>query len=127
MTRIQYSKIVKFLTATTLILALTACGGSSGSNPLVPPPPPPPPPPPASVPQNVQVVSGDNNTDEIENTISWTLDPAATDYTVYWDNVAGVTANSSVVVPTVAGTRYVTHSGVAVTEGNSYYYRVQAE
>jgi photosystem II stability/assembly factor-like uncharacterized protein len=105
----------------SFVLVLTACGGSSGSNPVVPPPPQP-----AAMPENVQVVSGDNNSDDIENTISWTLDPAATDSTVYWDNVAGVTANSSVVVPTVQGTRHVVHSGVDVTEGNSYYYRVQA-
>lgn len=120
----QYAKFLSLVGVMNLTLILTACGGSSGSNPIVPPPPPPPPA--ASAPQDVQVVSGDSIGDEIENTISWTLDPTATDYIVYWNNVAGVTENSSIVVPTVEGTRYVTHSGVDVTEGNSYYYRVQA-
>jgi len=120
---IQYAKFLSLVVVINLTLILTACSSSSSSNPPVVNPPPPP----ASAPLNVQVVSGDDNSNEIENTISWTLDPAATDYTVYWDNVAGVTENSSVVVPTVQGTRYVTHSGVDVTEGNSNYYRVQAD
>ncbi len=47
-------------------------------------------------------------------------------YTLYWDNAPGVTENSSVVVPAAEGSRYITHSGVDVLAGNSYYYRVQA-
>ena len=118
---IQNAKFLSLVVFVNLTLILTACSDSSSSNPPVINPPP------ASAPLNVQVVSGDDNSNDVENTISWTLDPAATDYTVYWDNVPGVTENSSVVVPTVQGTRYVTHSGVDVTEGNSYYYRVQAD
>jgi hypothetical protein len=108
-----------------LALALSACGGSSSSGTPVNPPVIPPPVV-TDPPQDVQVVSGDGNGSEIENTISWTLDPDVTGYTVFWDNAAGVTESSSVVVPAAQGTRYVTHSGVDVVAGNAYYYRVQA-
>lgn len=112
--------LAKF-SAFSLILTLAACGGSSNSSlPATIPPNPP------AAPLNVQVVSGDGNDSEIENTISWTLDPAATGYTVYWDNAPGVTVNSSQLVPRAQGLRYVTHSGVDVIAGNAYYYRVQA-
>ena len=108
---------------------LAACGSSSGSfsQPVEPPIEPPinPPAVPGN-PQNVQVVAGDGDSSEVQNTISWTLDPDVTEYTVYWDNAPGVTENSSIVVPTAAGTRYVVHSGVDVLAGNSYYYRVKA-
>ena len=115
------TKFPAFFTTFGLALFLTACGGSSSSNPpaLAPPAPP-------AAPQNVQVVSGDGDSTEVENTISWTFDPAALSYTVYWDNVAGVTENSSEVVPAAQGLRYVSHSGPDVIEGNTYYYRVQA-
>ena len=128
MTRKNQSELVRLFAATSFSLMLAACGGSSSSgfNPPVPPPPVPPPPNPPAAPQNVQVVSGDGDSSEIENTISWTLDPAATNYTVYWDNVPGVTAASSQLVPAAQGLRYVTHSGVDVVAGNAYYYRVQA-
>ncbi len=119
----EYINISMYFAAFSLVLMLAACGSSSNSiSPVVVPPVNP-----ADAPLNVQVVSGDGNGSEIENTISWTEDPAATGYTVYWDNVPGVTENSSVVVPTVAGSRYVTHSGVDVLAGNAYYYRVQAD
>jgi photosystem II stability/assembly factor-like uncharacterized protein len=121
MTRKNQSKLTLLVAATSFSLLLAACGGSSGSSstPVNPPAAP-------ANPQNVQVVSGDGDSSEVQNTISWTLDPNATDYTVYWDNAPGVTANSSVVVPTVAGTRHIVHSGVDVLAGNSYYYRVEA-
>lgn len=115
--------VLKYFAAINLTLILAACGGSGGGSanpPVISPPVI------AGSPQGVQVVSGDGFNSEVENTISWTSDPAATDYTVYWDNVPGVTENSSVVAPSVAGLRYVTHSGVDVIAGNSYYYRVQA-
>ena len=124
MINIKHPKSFGYFTAFSLVLFLTACGGSSSSitsPPVVIPPDPP------AAPQNVQVVSGDGNGSEIENTISWTLDPAVTDYTVYWDNVPGVTEDSSEVVPAASGLRYVTHSGVDVVAGNAYYYRVKSE
>ncbi|MDX2412647.1 MAG: hypothetical protein QNK16_10010 [Woeseiaceae bacterium] len=118
----NYINLSTRFAAVSLTFILAACGSSgSSTSPVVVPPSSP-----AAAPLNVQVVSGDGNGSEIENTISWTLDSAATDYAVYWDNVPGVTASSSVVVPAAAGSRYVTHSGVDVLAGNSYYYRVQA-
>ena len=125
MSDIKHTEIVEYLAAFSLVLILAACGGSSSSSSPVPPPPPPPPPP-VDAPQNVQVVSGDGNSSEIENTISWSLDPAATGYTVFWDNVPGVTDSSSELVPAAQGLRYVSHSGVDVVVGTAYYYRVQA-
>lgn len=104
---------------------LAACSSSSNSFSEPDDPPVDPPAAPGD-PQNVRVVAGDGDGSEIQNTISWTADPDATEYTVYWDNAPGVTENSSIVVPTAAGTRYVVHSGVDVLAGNSYYYRVKA-
>lgn len=125
MFRISKKAIARFFTVATFMLVLAACGGSGGTatpntgpviNPGVPP----------GAPLNVQVVAGDGDSSDIQNTISWTLDAAVTEYIVYWDNAPGVTENSSVVVPTVAGLRHVVHSGVDVLPGNTYYYRVQA-
>ena len=123
MSKIKYSETLKYFAVITSALILVACDGSSGG---VFPPVIDPPPNPAGAPQNVQVVSGDGNGSEIENTISWTLNTAATGYTLYWDNAPGVTDSSSVVVPAAEGSRYITHSGVDVLAGNTYYYRVQA-
>jgi photosystem II stability/assembly factor-like uncharacterized protein len=96
---------------------LTACSDSGDSiafNPSV-------------APQNVQVVAGDSNSGQVQNTISWTLDPTATgDYVVYVGNTPGVTESSSVVIPAANGFNYVTHSGIDVVAGSTYYYRVQA-
>ena len=112
--------IVSILPA-TLLVAVTACsGGSSGSRTPVPSPVPP------STPQGVQIVAGDGTDSEIQNTISWALDPAVTEYTVFWSTAPGVTAASDVLVPTVSGTRHAIHSGIDVVAGGSYYYRVQA-
>lgn len=117
--------ISKYFAAFSLLFLVTACGGSSSSNsPVVNPAVVPPVA--LIAPQNVQVVSGDGDSSEVQNTISWTLDTAATDYSIYWDNVPGVTENSSVVIPAVQGTRHIVHSGVDVVVGNTYYYRVQA-
>ena len=115
------------LAVATCALVLAACGSSSGDSifPPVNPPVIPPANPPAD-PVLVQVVAGDGDSSDIQNTISWSLDTSVTNYTVYWDNAPGVTENSSVVVPTFSGTRYVVHSGVDVLPGNTYYYRVQA-
>ena len=108
------------------LLALSSCNdGSGGSDTTTNNPPGNPTNPPAA-PLAVVVVAGDDDSGEIQNTISWTLDATATDYTVYWSNAPGVTESSSVVVPTAAGSRYVIHSGVDVLPGNTYYYRVQA-
>ena len=126
MSTIKPSDLAKLLAVAGFALIQTACG-SSGSESLIPPVNPPinPGNPPA-VPQFVQVVAGDSDSIEIQNTISWTLDPGATDYTVFWDNAPGVTDASSVVVPAASGTRYVIHSDVDVLAGNTYYYRVRA-
>ncbi len=88
---------------------------------------------PAAAPQNVQVVSGDDDTTDVWNTISWTPVSAATDYVVYVSNTPGVTESSTVVDP-IADTlnndgfkNSVTHSGLnEVVAGNTYYYVVQA-
>lgn len=119
------SEFSKIFTAVALSLLLAACSSSSGSSttPVNPPVNPPVAP---SAPQNVQVVSGDGDSSELQNTISWMLDANVTNYTVYWDNAPGVTTNSSVVVPTAQGTRYMVHSGADVLAGNTLYYRVQA-
>ena len=82
-------KILKFFAAFSLIVMLAACS-SSNDGPVFNP---------DVAPQNVQVVSGDDNTTDVRNTISWTRDPAATGYVVYVDNVPGVDESSSVVVP----------------------------
>lgn len=115
--------ISKLLATAGLVLLQTACGGSSGDA-FVPPVNPPANPP--GAPEFAQVVAGDSDSTEVLNTISWTLDPNVTDYTVYWDNVPGVTENSSEVVPAASGIRYVVHSDVDVLAGNTYYYRVRA-
>jgi photosystem II stability/assembly factor-like uncharacterized protein len=115
----------RFLAVATAALFLAACGSSSESSspnpgPIVDPGDPP------GLPVNVQVVSGDGDSSDVQNTISWALDTSATEYVVYWDNAPGVDENSSVVAPTLFATRYVIHSGVDVLPGNTYYYRVEA-
>jgi photosystem II stability/assembly factor-like uncharacterized protein len=77
-------------------------------------------------PEGVLVVSGDSDSSEVQNTISWALGEDGSEYTVYWDNAAGVTDASSVVVPAAEGFRYVVHAGAEVLAGSEYYYRVQA-
>ena len=106
-----------------IALGLSACGSSSSGTPPANPPPPPQPP---DGPVGLQVVAGDGNDSDMQNTISWALDPTVTEYTVYWDNTPGVTANSTELVPSASGTRYVIHSDVDVVAGSTYYYRVQA-
>ena len=117
----------KSLLTIVLVLIMPACNSSSSSgespapdDPAVPPGTPP------DSPVNVHVVAGDDDSNEVQNTISWSLDPDVTSYTVYWDNAPGVTDASSVVVPSAQGTSYVIHSGVDVVAGSTYYYRVMA-
>jgi len=107
-------KISIRITALSLLPGLIGCGGSTSA------------PVPDLPPQNVRLVSGDGNDSEVQNTISWTRDANATDYTVYWDTVPGVSQSSSVVVPTTQGASHVVHSGMDVTAGAAFYYRVQA-
>ncbi len=114
--------ILKFFAAFSLLIILAACDNSNDGVAAVPVPPLDP----TVGPQNVQVVSGDDNSTDVRNTISWTLDPAAASYVVYVDNTPGVTESSSVVVPSAKGFNYVTHSGVDVVAGTTLYYRVQA-
>jgi hypothetical protein len=101
-----------------MIATLAACSDDGIVGPVFDPDVPP---------QNVQVVSGDSNTTDVMNTISWTRDPAATDYVVYFsDTPGGVTDSSSQVVPVVSGSDFVTHSGTDVVAGTPLYYKVQA-
>ena len=83
-------KILKFFAAFSLIVMLAACSSSNDGTAFDP----------DVAPQNVQVVSGDDNTTDVRNTISWSLVPAATGYKVYVENTSGdVTENSTVVDP----------------------------
>ena len=91
-------------------------GGGSGSDPGDA----------SAAPQGVLVVSGDGDSTEVQNTVSWALSSDPAEYTVYWDNAPGVTADSSVVVPAAEGLRYVVHADADVVAGSDYYYRVQA-
>ncbi len=118
-----YSKhinILRFFALVSLIAALSAC---SDSGPVFDPDVPP---------RNVQVVSGDSNSNDVHNTISWTFDPTATGYVVYVSDTPGVDDSSAQVVPSAAGPYYVKHSGldvdsgIEVVAGMPLYYRVQA-
>jgi len=110
--------ILKFFAVVSLSVILAACHSSNNDDGDVFVP--------TVGPQNVQVVSGDSDSSAVQNTISWTLDPAATGYVVFVSNIPGVTESSSVVVPSAKGFDYVTHSGVDVVAGTTYYYAVQA-
>ena len=123
MTNNRCSITLKTLLTIGCVHILSAC--SSSSDPAVADQTNPPGSQP-DAPASVFVVSGDDDSSEVRNTISWALDPDATDYTVYWDNAPGVTDASSVVVPAQQGTRHVVHSDVDVVAGGTYYYRVQA-
>ena len=101
MFNLQKVNILNFFTAISLMAILAACS-SSNDGPVFNP---------DVAPQNVQVVSGDDNTTAVRNTISWTLDPTATGYVVYVANVTGVDASSSVVVPFTKGFNDITNSG----------------
>lgn len=100
-------------------LLIAACGSSSSSGPTLSPSLP-------LSPVNVQIVAGDGDSTAVQNTISWTLDPRATEYRVYWATAPGVSTSSSVLTPAVQPGRSVTHTGVDVVAGTSYYYRVEA-
>jgi photosystem II stability/assembly factor-like uncharacterized protein len=134
----QPNRTLIILLAGSLFLFAACSGSSNGSNFAEiledPPPgdPPPDDPPPAGgdnppeTPVAVTVIAGDDDSGDVQNTISWALDPDVTEYTVFWSNAPGVTENSSILVPTFAGTRYNIHSGADVVAGNTYYYRVRA-
>ena len=111
------TSILKYFALVSVITALAACSDDDVAGPVFDPDVPP---------QDVQVVAGDgNSTLEVQNTISWSDDPAATDHVVFWDNVTGVDENSGTIdVPD--GFNYVVHSGPDVTAGNTLYYKVQA-
>lgn len=119
MTTIGYSKFLTASLTCGLSLLLVACGGSSSGVPTLGVAPP-------SAPVNVQVVAGDGDRTDVQNTISWTLDPRATEYRVYWATAPGVTTASGVLRPTIQPARSITHTGADVVAGTSYYYRVEA-
>lgn len=111
----KHISMLKYFALFSVIASLAACSDDDGGpvfDPDVPP-------------QNVQVVAGDSNSTEVQNTISWTDDPAATDHVVYWNTTADVDENSGIIdVPD--GRNYAVHTGIDVQPGVSYYYRVQA-
>jgi hypothetical protein len=107
------------LAALGLVGLLAACGGGGGGDTL-------PVFDPSVAPKNVEVVSGDGYSSALGNTISWTRDPTATSYVVYWSTTPGVTVNSDVVVPAEKDLNYSVHSDIDVVAGATYYYRVQA-
>ena len=109
---------MRYFVSFSIIATLAACSDDDIIGPVFDPDVPP---------QNVQVVSGDSNSTEVKNTISWTEDPTATDYVVYVSNTPGVTDSSSEVVPSVSGSNFVTHSGADVVAGTPLYYKVQAQ
>ena len=109
--------MMKYFVSFSMIATLAACSDDGIVGPVFNPDVPP---------QNVQVVSGDSNTTDVQNTISWTKDPAATGYVVYVSDKTGVTDSSSQVVPAVSGSNFVTHSGTDVVAGTPLYYKVQA-
>ena len=110
--------MMRYFVSFSIIATLAACSDDDIIGPVFDPDVPP---------QNVQVVSGDSNSTEVKNTISWTEDPTATDYVVYVSNTPGVTDSSSEVVPSVSGSNFVTHSGADVVAGTPLYYKVQAQ
>lgn len=118
MFNLKETTIFKFIATFGLMVLLTACSSNSGDSIVFNP---------AIAPQNVQVVASDSNSGQVQNTISWTRDTTATDdYVVYVSNTPGVTDTSDVAIPAAKGYAYITHSGVDVSAGTTYYYRVQA-
>jgi hypothetical protein len=121
MINIKGVNILGYVATFSLIVILTACNSnSSNDDPVIPVFNP------SIAPQNVQVVSGDGDSSAVQNTISWTRDPADPDYVVYVDMTSGVDETSNVVISDASGYNYVTHSGADVVAGTTYYYRVQA-
>ena len=110
--------MMKYFVSFSIIATLAACSDDDIVGPVFDPDVPP---------QNVQVVSGDSNSTDVQNTISWTNDPTATDYVIYVSDTPGVTDSSSQVVPAASGSNFVTHSGTDVVAGTPLYYKVQAQ
>lgn len=108
---------MKYYALFSILAVLAACSDDGTVGPSFDPDVPP---------QNVQVVSGDSDSGDVRNTISWIEDPAATGYVVFVSDMPGVTANSSQVVPSASGTNFVIHSGIDVVAGVPLYYKVQA-
>lgn len=69
-----------------------------------------------STPQNVQAVAGD-----AQVTLSWDAVTGAGSYSVYWNTTGSVSDNDNVVI---TSNPLISHSGL--TNGTSYYYRVEA-
>ncbi len=119
MNTMTYSKLLTASLAIGLSALLVACGGSGASGPTLGTALP-------ATPVNVRVVAGDGDSTEVQNTISWTLDPSTPEYRVYWATAPGVSTASGVLTPSVQPARSVTHTGADVVAGTTYYYRVEA-
>ena len=111
--------ILKYFAAFGAVATLVACSDDDAALPVFDP---------TVAPQNVQVVAGDDDSTDtnVQNTISWTRDPAAADYVVYWNNTGDDIDTSSGTVAVADGFSNVVHTGVDVQKGNTYYYKVQA-
>ena len=112
--------ILKYFVVFGVLTTLTACSDDDGDSIVFNP---------DVAPQNVQVVAGDDDSTDtnVQNTISWTRDPAATDYVVYWNNTGDDIDTSNGTQLAVADLfSNVVHTGVDVQKGNTYYYKVQA-
>ncbi len=119
MTIMRYSENPAGCLALGLSILMAACGGGSSGEPTFGPSLP-------SAPADVRVVAGDSGSTAPQNTISWTLDPGASEYRVYWATAPGVSTASSVLTPSQQPARFVTHTGVDVVAGTTYHYRVEA-
>jgi hypothetical protein len=115
MTRVLHGMLKSLLVAGSMA-GLVACGGGGGSSgPVFDP---------NVAPLNVQAVAGTGDSIGPQNTVSWNPVTAATDYVVYWGDAPGVTASSNVLVPVPASSTHLIHVGL--TQGVSYYYRIEA-
>ncbi|HQI82145.1 MAG TPA: fibronectin type III domain-containing protein [Deltaproteobacteria bacterium] len=100
----------RLLTLAAITTLLVSCGGGGGSgtpsNDSVP-----------AAPSGVTAAAGNGHV-----TITWTVDPAASSYDIYWSTTPGVTPASGTRIP--GATSPYTHAGL--NNGTPYYYVVTA-